>query len=291
MGGGNRPTRGGNVHALARVVVKSRARSSVTMAYRGALAPPGAAAVHQDRFWILTAAASAGPRRILPDGCIDMIVDVDLDSDGFGQAAAVGTMTRAMLFHPQTRVCSAAVRFRPGGAAPFLRLPAGELTNRVLDAGDAGARWMRRAPVKRRPTRARRWPLWNGACSCGWTRSHSRIARSRTRLAACSRPRRRRSRSSGASSAGAASLARRFRAEVGVGPNSSRAWRGCSAPSIHCSPAPPAIFNLAGTAVDLGYFDQAHMARDFREMAGLAPRDVRAARGSIFPIRSLLRAA
>jgi AraC-like DNA-binding protein len=47
---------------------------------------------------------------------------------------------------------------------------------------------------------------------------------------------------------------------------------------------------LAGAAAELGYFDQAHMARDFRELAGLAPRDIRAARGSIFPIRSLWEA-
>ncbi len=93
------------------------------MAYREILPHP-ALRPFVDRFWILTAAAGAGPRRILPDGCIDVILDVDPDSDGFGQATAVGTMTRAMLFHPRTRVCSAAVRFRPGGAAPFLRLPA-----------------------------------------------------------------------------------------------------------------------------------------------------------------------
>ncbi len=111
------------------------------MAYRELLPHP-ALQPFVDRFWILSAAAGAGPRRILPDGCIDVILDVDPGGDGFGQATAVGTMTRAMLFHPRTRVRSAAVRFRPGGAAPFLRLPAHALTDRVVEAGDADARWL-----------------------------------------------------------------------------------------------------------------------------------------------------
>jgi transcriptional regulator GlxA family with amidase domain len=44
---------------------------------------------------------------------------------------------------------------------------------------------------------------------------------------------------------------------------------------------------LAEAALALGYYDQAHMCRDFRELCALSPREVRAARGSIFPIRSL----
>ena len=43
---------------------------------------------------------------------------------------------------------------------------------------------------------------------------------------------------------------------------------------------------LAGAAVALGYFDQAHMAKDFRELAGATPREA----VSIFPIRSIYAA-
>jgi AraC-like DNA-binding protein len=49
--------------------------------------------------------------------------------------------------------------------------------------------------------------------------------------------------------------------------------------------------SLAQAAVGLGYFDQAHMCRDFRELVGLSPSRVRAAPHSIFPIRSLLTGA
>jgi AraC-like DNA-binding protein len=49
--------------------------------------------------------------------------------------------------------------------------------------------------------------------------------------------------------------------------------------------------SLAQAAVELGYFDQAHLCRDFRELVGLTPRAVRAAARTIFPIRSLLGGA
>jgi AraC-like DNA-binding protein len=45
--------------------------------------------------------------------------------------------------------------------------------------------------------------------------------------------------------------------------------------------------NLADAAVRLGYFDQAHMALDFRDLASVTPLIARASASSIFPIRSL----
>jgi len=260
------------------------------MAYRELLPHP-ALRPFVDRFWILTAAAGAGPRRILPDGCIDVIVDVDPDSDGFGQAAAVGTMTRAMLFHPRTRVRSAAVRFRPGGAAPFLRLTADALTDRVLDAQDAGARWMAAGA---------------GDAAAGPLAAVATLERSLlSRLHAIAEPDRAVAHAVGRLFAATPPsiddlgrqigwsrqhLARRFRAAIGVGPKQlARVARLQRA--VDCLLNGDARdLTLAGAAVDLGYFDQAHMARDFRELAGVAPRDVRAARGSIFPIRSLFAA-
>jgi hypothetical protein len=91
-----------------------------------------------DRFWVSSAEASAGPRRILPDGCIDIMVDLTRA----GYAVAVGTMTRAVVFHPQVPVRTVAVRFRPGGALPFLRVSADELVDRIVECTDIGARWV-----------------------------------------------------------------------------------------------------------------------------------------------------
>ncbi len=49
--------------------------------------------------------------------------------------------------------------------------------------------------------------------------------------------------------------------------------------------------SVAEVAAAVGYFDQAHMAADFRELVGAAPRDAREASGSIFPIPSLFEDA
>jgi AraC-like DNA-binding protein len=246
-----------------------------------------------DRFWILTAAAGAEPRRILPDGCIDVIVDVDPESDGFGRAAAVGTMTRALVFQPPERVRSAAVRFRPGGAAPLLRLSADELTDHVVDAGDVSARWI---------------ALGRDDAASDPAEAVSALERQLlTRVRAISEPDRAIAHAVGRLFGAAAPsidelgrelgwsrqhLARRFRTEVGVGPKQlarvARLQRAVAhLQGLHLQTGD---VTLAGAALDLGYFDQAHMARDFRELAGLAPRDVRAQRGSIFPIRSLFGA-
>lgn len=41
----------------------------------------------------------------------------------------MGTMTRPLLFQTTTSVCFVAVRFRPGGAVPFLNIAADEVTD------------------------------------------------------------------------------------------------------------------------------------------------------------------
>jgi AraC-like DNA-binding protein len=66
-------------------------------------------------------------RRVLPDGCIDILFDLSSDRDSRG--LIVGTMTRPLLFHTSDRIQFIAVRFRPGGAVPFLRIPAAEITD------------------------------------------------------------------------------------------------------------------------------------------------------------------
>jgi AraC-like DNA-binding protein len=51
-------------------------------------------------------------------------------------------MTRAAVFEPGVPVRTVAVRFRPGGAVPFLRVAAAELTDRVVDGAALGISWL-----------------------------------------------------------------------------------------------------------------------------------------------------
>src|SRR5688572_29349677 len=78
-----------------------------------------------DRLWTRSGAPPQGTAiRILPDGCIDLIVNLTT-----GGAVVVGTMTRAVAYVPEGPVQLVAVRFRPGGASPFLSVAADELTD------------------------------------------------------------------------------------------------------------------------------------------------------------------
>ena len=235
-----------------------------------------------DRFWISVAPAGAPARHILPDGCIDVLIDLA----GGGRPLAVGTMTRASLFHPGAPVRIAAVRFRPGGAVPFLRVPAGELTDRTVPCDDLGARWLAHPGwseagdpaaavgalqgllMDRLAARDRRDPVVAHAVAAlfgrepptiealsrdtGWSRQH---------------------------------LARRFRQHVGVGPK--QLARVARLQRAVADLQRGAGHGLADLALSLGYFDQAHMTRDFSALAAMTPLEAATGAGSIFPIRSL----
>jgi AraC-like DNA-binding protein len=80
-------------------------------------------------------------------------------------------------------------------------------------------------------------------------------------------------------------LARSFRRTLGISPKElgrvARLQRAID--QLQQQPAT----TLAAAALDLGYYDQAHMARDFRLLAGITPDQARRSRSSIAPIRSL----
>jgi AraC-like DNA-binding protein len=238
-----------------------------------------------DRLWTSTpdAQPTAQPQRILPDGCIDLLVNVER-----GRAFAVGAMTGPWLVPPGPSSPIVAVRFRPGGAAPFLAAPAHELTDRRVEIAALGLRWLEparlaesgdldaavraleRALLARVGAVVAPEPLVAHAVGrlfapappsvealarrLGWSRQH---------------------------------LRRAFRAHVGVGPKEL----GRIARLQRALVALQGGGGSAATAASLGYFDQAHMARDFRALAGLTPLAAQAARGSIFPIVSLLDGA
>jgi len=236
-----------------------------------------------DRFWFDASGPAALPLRILPDGCIDVIVDLT----AAGRASVVGAMTRALVVDPRAPVRSVAVRFRPGGAVPFLRVPADELTDCRVDGEALGLRWLAPAAfegvrdltdaVRRLERllldRLRRVSEPDGIVAhvvaalfareppsiaalveeTGWSRQH---------------------------------LARRFRHDVGVSPKQLARVARLQQAVRHLQGV--RAVGLAEAALELGYFDQAHMALDFRDLVGLTPGDVRGARGSIHPITSLL---
>jgi AraC-like DNA-binding protein len=209
-------------------------------------------------------AGPGGPERILPDGCLDIVV-------GPQHAIVVGAMTRPLVVPRAEGAGQIGVRFRPGMATAFLRIPAAALTddNAPLEAvwrdGNDVADYVGSAlgtdeaisrlaetltsrlsritivpadlltAVERIVARGGRIDVWRLAASLGVTRQH---------------------------------LARRFAAHVGVTPKTFcrvvRLWQVLRSTNGR-------RVNWAGLAADLGYSDQSHLVTEFRSLTGLTP--------------------
>lgn len=221
-----------------------------------------------DRFWYSApgeTAGSAEPHRVLPDGCLDIVVSSR-------HAIVVGAMTRPILVPPTDSSGRIGVRFKPGMATAFLRITAAEVTDdhapleavwrdgadvadfvgSALGTEEAAvprlaesltARLSRVADVPRDMkaavelivARGGRVDISRLAASLGITRQH---------------------------------LARRFAAHVGVTPKTlSRVMRMRQAIRM----AAASRVNWAAVAADLGYSDQSHLVAEFRSLTGLTP--------------------
>jgi AraC-like DNA-binding protein len=250
------------------------------MTYRE-LTPPPALRRHVDRFWSRASdgAAAAGPALILPDGCIDVLVDLRT-----GAARVVGTMTRAVQYSLPPDMQLVAVRFRPGAASAFLRVHAAELTDRVAAVEELGLRWLARAGLEGLPVPRALADLERRLLArVGSVSANPAILHATRRLYGEHPPRiAELARELGQSRQ---HLRRGFREHVGVSPKQFDRVARLQRALDHVQNARAS--SLALVAVQLGYSDQAHMSHDFREIVGLTPLEARAAKGSIFPIRSL----
>lgn len=230
----------------------------------------------------------ARPERIVPDGCPELIVHLadpfeSLDETGSGarqpRSSLVGTLTRPLHVRPQGRVRTMGVRFRPFGLSAFLAVPLHELTDRTTPIGD----------------------LWNGAArrleeALGEARSDAqRAGRAEQFFRERLRPQVDRAiegtvgeilRSRGqarleplARRAGLSlrQIERRFRDAVGVGPKSLARVVRFQEVLRRLSDDEPWV----EVALDCGYYDQAHLNRDFRDFGGLAPSRFRASEGDL----------
>lgn len=284
-----RPAPAGQPGAVRAVHAACQPRKGA-LDYRDATpSPPLRASVR--RFWGLSDGGAGGARdleRIVPDGCMELIVHL---GDPFtrldGQAAAgsqprallAGQLLAPLLLRPGRRVDVFAIRFEPWGARALLGVEPGALAGRLPPLGDllggdadrlgdalAGARGF-----AARVQAAERWCL-------------SRRARARAPAVALVEAVR--TATSDASVVSVADLARRagwgrrrleraFVEHVGLPPKAllriarlQRLLARLAAPGN----APP----LAALALDAGFADQAHMTREFAALAGTTPARYRA---------------
>lgn len=225
-------------------------------------APPAGLAEWVECVWTVEAARGIPDYGVAPDGCLDIVYS---EAEGLRAIGAM-TMERRYKLAP-ARVCG--VRFRPGAAGRFLKAPAGELTDLEVPLEElwgAPARGlaerMANAPAAAevlagaldRPAAA---PDAVERAVAAMAAAHGAVDVDEVARAANLSPRQFRRRCLGATGLSPKHLCRILR---------FRRARELAARE-------PGL-KWALIAVDAGYFDQAHLIRDFREFTGRAPMAV-----------------
>lgn len=221
------------------------------------IAPNPALRPWVDCFWMRTEDAAEGEHRVLPDGCADLVFDL---TDG--EAMAVGTMTRPLVVQAAKSLHFVGVRFRPGRAAAFLRIPLAEITDARVDLGDL---W-RDLPDRVLSTEDRIRVLERELLQRLVPERDSRVDAAIDRITRGDMRVDDVAREIGISRQ---HLARQFRHHVGVSPKTfARVMRFRR---LVDSLPPRAGIDWAAMAIEHGYYDQSHLIDEFRELAGETP--------------------
>jgi len=223
-------------------------------------------------YWTLEGSSRA-PELILPDGCMEMILNYREPFDAITepgrafrqpQSFVVGQIVRGMVVRPCGRAGVFGVRFRPGGARAFLRFPQQEIAGRVVSL--------------------------DLLFSPAWRELEERIGLARSdqeRVAAAEAFLLPRCAETAPIPAGlsARQHRRRFEEQVGLTPKAFARVR-----RFKRAIARLAAGRMADVALEAGYYDQSHFIRDFREFSGLTPAEyLRYRRGEpcpFFPIQA-----
>jgi AraC-like DNA-binding protein len=228
--------------------------------YRETLPPKHLAGSVRCVWW----SARSGPQRIVPDGCVDLIV-------GGGRVFVAGPDTHAWHTAEADEAAETelhGIRFRPGHAPRVLGAAADELRDQRIELADL---WGRRG----RPTAERLLTRPEALVDVVTENVRAEPDRELDELIAtltAGVPR-----VSAALSrlpTGERQLRRRFTLAVGYGPATylrvARLARAIDKASL--SP------DLATLAADAGYADQAHLSRDCRDLTGVTPGEFFATR-------------
>lgn len=220
------------------------------------------------------------PESILPDGCVELILNFGAQFQEYkdnGQKERqprnllVGQMTRPVLISPTGSVQLLGIRFHPGGTFPFFRIPMQELTNRVLALGALTSEFERDLVAR---VEAARFPLLKIAAVEKLLAERVRSCKHESWLPELAANIVRRcgqvSMDALARAAGVSSrqLERRFLRDVGIGPKLlcrilrfQQVFRAVQRDDL----------SWAAIAADCGYYDQAHLIRDFQQFARQTP--------------------
>ena len=258
-----------------------------------------------DSFWLYEGQdPQHNTERILPTGTLELAINLrqnelrfyDADRSEncsrFSGAIVSGAQGRALA--PSRETSMIGVHFKPGGAFPFIGVPAGDLTDTHVDLdtlwGSAAGRLRERLCEAR--TSVERFELLQHALL---SRIGDDVENHYAVSAALEMFVRNHAKPTVREAAKYLGLSQRrfiqvFKAEVGVTPKLfSRIQRFQQTRAlIQRNPLP----NWATLALDVGYFDQSHLIREFLEFSGFSPTSYLTAQksGQVYPIQMSLAA-
>jgi AraC-like DNA-binding protein len=228
------------------------------------ISPAPELAPYVECFWI-SEVETDRRTRILPDGCIDLLFFTR--GKQVVDAQVVGAMSRFLDVPLRSDQSILGVRFHPGMARACLSYDIPSLNDRSVSMravlGDAATMlmevfWNRssfEARIEKLTGRIVRWPVVSEP-----QQAIGELVRKRGRLPLCE--------FADAAGLGERQLRRSCYRYSGLAPKHlARILRFRHAASRLREGAN----DLAGVALDCGYYDQAHMIRDFRELAGTSP--------------------
>ena len=234
--------------------------------------------------------ASRAAERVVPDGCPELIVHLgDPFSRRVGarfraqpRAFVAGTLTRPWVLRPGARVSTLSIRFRAGALPAALGVSLEGTADREIPlgtlVGTAVADGLVAALARARTTASR------FLAAETWLRNHIAGLSGRASAAGPAVGLIRRSRGQARIDDVATALGwsrrrlqRAFARDLGIAPKVYARIVRLNAVLASLDAAERA--RAVDMALEAGYFDQAHLLRDFREMAGRTPRVSREADG------------
>jgi AraC-like DNA-binding protein len=223
------------------------------------------------------------PERIVPDGCPELIIHLaDPFSRLIGRGWArqpplflAGTLTRPWILRPGRRVRSLGARFRPGAAAAFFDFPMDKATDSEVILARLVGRTKARL-LAQRLTRARGNEAGWGLVE-GWLRERlqgggprpSGAAKPAVDLVLRARGQVRVEELARRVGWGRRRLERAFAHDLGIGPKLFA--RIVRLNGVLATLDETERSRAVDLAQDAGFFDQAHLLRDFRLLAGRSP--------------------